>query len=54
MVGAIVLSPTNAASQEPLVGSAQLVVVVRARAPRDAANIVSNTSALSIRILSSR
>ena len=31
------LSPTDAASQEPVVGSAQRVVVARARAPRDAA-----------------
>ena len=37
MVGAIVLSPTDAASQEAVVGSAQRVVVARARAPRDAA-----------------
>ena len=37
MVGALVLSPTDAASQEPVVGSAQRVVVARARAPRDAA-----------------
>ena len=37
MVGAIVLSPTDAASQEPVVGSLQRVVVVRARALRDAA-----------------
>ena len=37
MVGAIVLSPTDAASQEAVVGSAHLVVVTRARAPRDAA-----------------
>ena len=37
MVGALVLSPTDAASQEPMVGSAQCVVVARARAPRDAA-----------------
>ena len=37
MVGTIVLSPTDAASQEPVVGSAQRVVVARARAPRDAA-----------------
>ena len=36
MVGAIVLSPTDAASQEPVVGSAQRFVVARARAPRDA------------------
>ena len=34
MVGAIALSPTDAASQEPVVGSAQRVVVARARAPR--------------------
>ena len=38
VVGAmIVLSPTDAASQEPVMGSAQRVVVARARAPRDAA-----------------
>ena len=37
VVGAIVLSPTDAASQEAVVGSAQLVVVARAGAPRDAA-----------------
>ena len=37
MVGAIVLSPTDAASQEPVVGSAQRVVVACARAPRDVA-----------------
>ena len=37
MVGAIDLSPTDAASQEAVVGSAQRVVVARARAPRDAA-----------------
>ena len=37
MVGAIVLSPTDAASQEHVVGSAQPVVVARARALRDAA-----------------
>ena len=37
MVGAIVLSLTDAASQEAVVGSAQRVVVRRARAPRDAA-----------------
>ena len=37
MVGAIVPSSTDAASQEPVVGSAQRVVVARARAPRDAA-----------------
>ena len=33
----IVLSPTDAASQEPVVDSVQRVVVERARAPRDAA-----------------
>ena len=37
MVGAIVHSPTDAASQEAVVGLAQRVVVARARAPRDAA-----------------
>ena len=37
MVGVIVLSSTVATSQEPVVGSAQRVVVARARAPRDAA-----------------
>ena len=37
VVGAIILSPTDAASQEAVVGSAQPVVVERARAPRDAA-----------------
>ena len=38
MVGAIVLSPTDATSQEPVVvGSAQRVVVARARAPHDTA-----------------
>ena len=37
MIGAIVLSPTDAATHEPVVGSAQRVVVARARAPRDAA-----------------
>ena len=37
MVGAIVLLPTDAASQEPVMGSAQRVVVARARAPCDAA-----------------
>ena len=37
VVGAIVLSLTDAASQEVVVGSAQRVVVARARAPRDAA-----------------
>ena len=37
MVGAIVLLPTDTASQEPVADSAQSVVVARARAPRDAA-----------------
>ena len=37
MVGAIVFSPTDAASQDPVVDSAQRVVVARARALRDAA-----------------
>ena len=38
MVGAIiVLSPTDAASQEPVVGSAQRVVVARAQALHDTA-----------------
>ena len=37
MVGAIFLSPTDAVSQEVVVGSAQGVVVARTRAPRDAA-----------------
>ena len=37
MIGPLVLSPTDAASQEPVVGLAQCVVVARARAPRDAA-----------------
>ena len=37
MVGAIVLSPTDAASQKAVVGSAQRVVKARSRAPRDAA-----------------
>ena len=37
MVGAIVLSPTDATSHEDMVGSAQRLVVARARAPRDAA-----------------
>ena len=35
--GTIAVSPNNAASQEAVVGSAKRVVVVRARAPRDAA-----------------
>ena len=37
MVGAIVLSPADTASQEAVVGSAQRVVVERSRATRDAA-----------------
>ena len=37
MVGAIVLSPTDAASQEAVVGSVHRVEVARARAPRDTA-----------------
>ena len=37
MVGAIVLSPTDAAKQEAVVGSEYCVVGARARAPRDAA-----------------
>ena len=54
MVSAVVLSLTGAAKQETLVGSAQRVIVARARASRDQPySIVSSTSALSIRILSS-
>ena len=37
VAGVIVVSLTVAASQEAVVGSAQRVVVARARAPRDAA-----------------
>ena len=37
MIGAIVLPPTDAARQEAVVSSAEGVVVVRARALRDAA-----------------
>ena len=37
MVGAIILSPTDAASQEAVVNSAQRVVMTRAWAPRGAA-----------------
>ena len=37
MVGTIALSPTDAASREAVVGSAQRVVVARARASRDTA-----------------
>ena len=36
VIGALVLLPTDAASQEPVVGSAQRVIVARTRAPRDA------------------
>ena len=36
MVDAIVFLPTDAVSQEALVGSAQRVVVTRAQTPRDA------------------
>ena len=55
MVGAIVLSPTNAASQESVVGSAQRVVVARVGLHvTQSYSIFSSTSALSIRILSSR
>ena len=36
MVGAIFLSPTDAATQEPVVGSAQRVAVTRAGDLRDA------------------
>ena len=51
MVGSIVVSLTNAASQEPVVGSAQCVVVASARAQRDAAvSFASSTSTLRIRI----
>ena len=55
MVSAIVLSPTIEASQEPEVGSAQRVVVARARLDvTQPYSIVSNTLVLSIQILSSR
>ena len=37
MTGALLISPTDTASQESVVDSAQRVVVARARAPRDAA-----------------
>ena len=50
-IGAIVLSPTDAASQEAVVGSTQRVVVARVWAPRvQPYSILSSTSALSIRI----
>ena len=55
MVDAIVLPPTDAASQEPVVGSAQHVVVARGGFHvTQPYSIVSCTSALSIRMLSSR
>ena len=56
MVVAVVLSPTDAASQEDVVGSAQHVVMARARALRDAAeqHCLEYLSAPSIRVLSSR
>ena len=56
MVGAIVISSTDAASQETVMGSAQRFVVVRARAPRDTAlqHCLEYLAALSIRILSSQ
>ena len=45
------LSPTDAASQEPVMGSAQRVIVARARAPRDpAVQYCLDTSALSIQM----
>ena len=53
--GAIIILPTDAASQEPALGSAQRVVVAHARVPRGVA--VSNCLEyldLNIRILSSR
>ena len=37
MVGAIAISPTDAANQNAVEGSTQRVVMARARAPRDAA-----------------
>ena len=37
MVGGVVLSPADAASQKAVMGSAQRVVVARSWAPRDAA-----------------
>ena len=55
MVGAIVLSPTDAANQEAVMGSAQRVVVTRAQARRDAAvQHYLDISTLNTRILSSR
>ena len=53
VVGTIVLSPTDAASQEGVVGSAQRVDVARAGAPCNAAVQHCSTLALSVRILSS-
>ena len=49
----IVLLPTDTASQEAVDGSAQRVVVARARVSRDTAVHHYRTSAISIRILSS-
>ena len=55
MVGAIVFTPTDAASREAELGSAQRVVVARARAPCNAAvQHCLEYLALSIRNLSSR
>ena len=55
MVGAIVLSPTDAASQEPVVDLAQRVEWhTRGLHVTQAYSIVSSTSALSIRVLSSK
>ena len=55
MVGAIVLSQSDAASPKAAVGLAQRVVEACARAPRDAVvHIVSSTSVLGIWSLSSR
>ena len=53
MVGAIVLSPTDAASQEAVVSSAQRVELARGLHVTQPYSIVSITSALSIRTLSS-
>ena len=55
-MGAIVLSPTDAASQEPVVGSVQRVVVARARAPRDVAvseELVEDLTAFASLVVSS-
>ena len=52
MVGAIVLSPTDAVSQKPVVGSAQRVVVARARIHvTQPYSIVSSTSALTLQAM---